>query len=518
MKFLNSLTRWAAAAGLALGLATAVAPPTAAYAQTSVKIAMDSTLDTLDPHDSTANAVASASSGMMERLIGFDKDMKLVPMLAESWEANDDATEFTFHLRHGVVFHDETPFNAEAVKVNIDRLADQSNNLKRNSMMSIVKSTDVIDEYTVKITLSEPFGAMLATLAHPSIVMHSPKSLEEYGKDVGKHPVGTGPFKFKKWVPGEYLTVEKFDHYWKPDYPKVDEVTFYTVKEAATSLSMLLSDEVQFIYNLSGELVQTIENTDGYEVQEVPGITVWTASMNLLHKEFQDPRVREAFNLAIDKDAFVQVVYSGHAQVPDSPLASKTAFYSAQTPYPTDLEKARELMKEAGYEDGFEIEAWARNTSTETRMLQFLQQQLSQINVKVKIFPLEAATRTEKVFGNIAPEDQEFGILIGGWSPSTGDADWHLRPVYSTEGWIPKIYNMSFYSNEKVDADIAKGLSSADDEVRGEAYADAQKQIWADMPVVWLAVDNKMAGQRSDLTGIYPMPDGTMAYAEAAYQ
>ncbi|WP_319520719.1 glutathione ABC transporter substrate-binding protein [uncultured Martelella sp.] len=502
--------------GAALTVSAAALSATADAA--SLKVAMDATVDTLDPQDSTANAVASVSSGIMERLIGFDKDMKLVPMLATSWEANDDATQFTFHLRQGVTFQDGTPFNAEAVKVNMDRLADQSQGLKRNGMMRMISSTDVIDDYTVRINLSEPFGAMLATLAHPSIVMESPAALEKYGKDVSKHPVGTGPFKFKEWVPGEHLTVEKYDGYWKEGWPKVDEVTFVKVKEAATAVAMLKAGEVQYVDNMSPELVKSIEADPKFKVLDVPGISVWTASMNLMKPEFQDPRVREAFNLAIDKQAIVQVVFSGYGSVPDAPLAPNTAFYSAQTAYPYDLEKAKELMKEAGYEDGFKIQAWGRNNTTETRMLQMLKQMLSQINVDVEILPMEPATRSEKLFGNVKPEDQEFGLAIGGWSPSTGDADWHLRPVYATEGWIPKIYNMAFYSNEQVDADIATGLSSADDKVRGDAYADAQSIIWKDMPVIWLAINNKLAGETANLEGVHPMADGTMVYADAEFK
>lgn len=501
--------------GAALALSTALTAPAQAA---NLTIAMGATLETLDPHNSTDNSVASIADGIYERLISFDRDMKLVPELAESWEASDDATIFTFKLRHGVTFHDGTPFNAEAVKANIDRLADQSLNLKRNSMFRIVKSTEAVDEYTFRLTLNEPFGAMLATIAHPSIVMESPKALAEMGMGIGKHPVGTGPFKFKEFVPGDRLVLERNEHYWRADYPKVDGVTFLTVKEAATQVAMLKADEVQYVYTLPAELYEEINSDKAFQVIEVPGITVWTASMNLLKPEFKDPRVREAFNIAIDKEAFLDVIYSGHGVVPDSPLARNTAFYKAQPAYAHDVERARALMKEAGYENGFQIEAWGRNSTAETRMLQFLQQQLSQINVKVDIFPLEAATRSAKVFGDTKPEDQAFGLLIGGWSPSTGDADWHLRPVYATEGWIPKIYNMAFYSNPAVDAAIAKGLSSADPAVRGAAYAEAQAQIWADKPVIWLAAENKMAAGRADLTGVYPMSDGTMVYGDAAFK
>ncbi|MEX3313599.1 glutathione ABC transporter substrate-binding protein [Sulfitobacter sp. PS-8MA] len=487
-------------------------------AAADLNIAMDQIFQRMDPHNSNYNVDYSVASGVLERLITFDKNMKLVPQLATEWEGSADAKTFTFKLREGVKFHDGTPFNAAAVKANFDRLADQSQNLAKNSLFKVVDTVETPDDYTVVLNLKEPFGAMINTVAHPSVVIHSPKALEELGKDVDRNPVGTGPFVFKEWVPGERVVVEKNEEYWDSDWPKVDKVTFYPVTESATRVSMMLSDEIQFTHVLPAELAERVNDADSHEVLEVPGITVWTASMNTKKEHFQDVRVRKAFNLAIDQQAFVDVVYSGHGIVPDSPIAPDTRFYEAQTPLETDLDKARALMKEAGYEDGFEIQIWGINNSTGVRMLQFLQQQLSQINVKVKIVPMEGATRSEKVFSSMDPETATFDMLMGGWSPSTGDADWHLRPVYATEGWIPKIYNMAFYSNETVDKAIQDALNTGDAEARGDAYAIAQKQIWEDSPVVWLAIENKMAGRKKGLTGVFQMPDGTMQYAKAAYE
>lgn len=485
-----------------------------------LSIALNQIIQGLNPQDSNYNVDYSVANGIFERLIAFDGDMKLVPQLATSWEGSTDARTFTLKLRHGVKFQDGTDFNAAAVKVNLDRLADASLNLKKHSLFKLVESVETPDEYTVVIKLSKPFGAMINTLAHPSVVMESPAAIEKYGKDISKHPVGTGPFKFQEWVPGEKLIVVKNENYWDSEWPKVDKVTFYPVAENGTRVSMLMSDEVQFVPILPAELMKRVSESDKYEVLEKPGISVWVMAMNMMRKEFKDIRVREAFNLAIDQKAFTQVVYGGHAIVPDTPLAPATQFHATQTPaLSTDVAKAKELMKEAGYENGFKINLWARNNSTEVRMLQFIKQQLSQINVDVEIVPLEGATRAEKLFGSsLTPETAEFDTVIGGWSPSTGDADWHLRPVYATEGWIPNMYNEAFYSNPVVDKAINDALETADPAKRAAAYEVAQKQIWKDKPVVWLAVDNALAGRKKGLTGAFPMPDGTMQYAHAAFE
>ena len=169
--------------------------------------------------------------------------------------------------------------------------------------------------------------------------------------------VGTGPFRFVEWVPGEHLIVEKFDDYWEPDLPKVDRVTIFPVPESATRVSMLRSDEVQYVATLPAELFDSVKEVSEYEVLEIPGISVWTAAMNMMREEFKDPRVRLAFNLAIDKEAFMQVVYSGHGVIPTSPIAPNTAFYSAQEPYPYDLERARQLINAAGSKDVYALEA-----------------------------------------------------------------------------------------------------------------------------------------------------------------
>ena len=299
----------------------AVLAATGGFAQAQdIKVAMDQVFHTLDPQDSNYNVDFSSMEGVFERLISFDEDMGLVPQLATEWEANDDATQFTLTLREGVVFHDGTPFNAEAVKANLERLADQSQNLAKNSMFNMVDSVEAPDERTVVINLKEPFGAMINTLAHPAVVMHSPASLEK--GDVSDNPVGTGPFRFDEWVPGEQLRVVANEDYWDSEWPKVDSVTFYPVPENATRVSMLLSDEVQFVYVLPAELAENVESNDKYEVLSREGLTVWTAAMNMNKEYFQDPKVREAFNLVVDQEAFLQVVYSGHGSVPDSPIAA----------------------------------------------------------------------------------------------------------------------------------------------------------------------------------------------------
>lgn len=180
-------------------LVLATTAPVYAAGGKDITYAAESTVKSLDPHDTSDTYSGAIEKAICQGLIGFDKDMKTVPVLAESYSFNDTATQFTFKLRKGISFHDGAPFNAEAVKANIDRM--MTGKYKRSSLMKPVKEVVVVDEFTVQFNLKEPFGAFINTIAHPGSLMISPKAIATYGDEVSKNPVGTGPFIFEEWVP-----------------------------------------------------------------------------------------------------------------------------------------------------------------------------------------------------------------------------------------------------------------------------------------------------------------------------
>lgn len=480
-----------------------------------ITVGVSANFVSMDPHDTNDTLGYSVQKGVLEGLVGFDEEMNVVPRLALEFEASDDATEFTFILREDVEFHDGTPFNAEAVKVNIDRLADPNNNLKRHSMVSVVDEVIVIDEYVVKVTLTEPFGAMLNNFAHPSVMMHSPKSLEEKGKDVGLHPVGTGPFKFADWNSSDEITIEKIENYWREGYPKVDSITFKPVPENGSRIAMLQTGEADFIYPVPTEQAESINNEDGIEVVIDESIVTQYFSMNTLKEPYSDVRVRQAINYAIDKDAFVNVVLDGYGTPLDSIVAPKVQYYEPQTPYDYDVEKAKELLAEAGYEDGFETTIWSANSSSAIKATEFIQQQLSQIGITVDVVPMESGTLSDSLWDVEDPNDAKVDLYYGGWSSSTGDADWGLRPLIGgEENYPPYSYNVAFYNNTEVNDYIQDALSTADSDARAEAYSKAQEIIWEEAPWAFLALTSTMAGKSENLEGVYLLPDNSLNFDE----
>lgn len=478
-----------------------------------ITIGVNANFVSMDPHDTNDTLGYSVQKGVLEGLVGFDKEMNLIPKLALEYEANDEATEFDFILREDVEFHDGTPFDAEAVKINIDRLADPSNNLKRHSMASVVDEVIVVDEYHVKVILNEPFGAMLNNFAHPSMMMHSPKSLEEKGKDVGLHPIGTGPFTFKEWDSSDEITIEKYDNYWRDGYPKVDSITFKPVPENGSRIAMLQTGEADFIYPVPTEQAESIGEEDGIDVVVDESIVTQYFSMNTLKEPYSDVRVRQAINYAIDKEAFVNVVLDGYGTPLDSIVAPKVQYYAPQTQYDYDIEKAKKLLTEAGYADGFKTTIWSANSSSAIKASEFIQQQLAQIDVEVEVVPMESGTLSDSLWDVEDPNDAKVELYYGGWSSSTGDADWGLRPLIGgEENYPPYSYNVAFYNNSEVNDYIQQALSTADSDKREEVYEKAQEIIWDEAPWAFLALTSTMAGKSEDLEGIYLLPDNSLSF------
>lgn len=206
----NTTQKWLLAAGLASAV---IATP--AFAAKDVVVAVASNFTTLDPYDANDTLSQAVAKSFYQGLFGLDKDMKLQNVLAESYKVSDDGLVYTIKLRTGVKFQDGTDFNADAVKANLDRASNPDNHLKRYNLYKTIAKTEVVDPSTVKITLKEPFSAFINILAHPATAMISPAALQKYGKDIGFHPVGTGPYQLDTWNQTDFVKVKKFAGYWQ---------------------------------------------------------------------------------------------------------------------------------------------------------------------------------------------------------------------------------------------------------------------------------------------------------------
>ena len=491
---------------------------------TDITAAMLVDFTTMDPMDTSDTLSGGIQRLMMDGLFGFDDDMKIIPMLATDYEANDDATEFTIHLREGIQFSDGTPWNAEAAKANFDRWGDKNLGLKRTTLLcNVLKETEIVDDYTVKVTLENPFGAFIPTLAHPACVVMSPAVIAKGNEECAKNPVGTGQYTFVEWVAGEHATIALNKDWWgynadicggtalvDPD-AGFKTITFKPVSENATRVAMLQSGDAQFIWPVPTESIEALRGDSNVSVGQEEGIVVRYLMMNNQKAPFNDVRVRQAINYAINKDAYCAVVKNGIATPATSIIGPAVQYYKGNDVYAYDIEKAKSLLAEAGYPDGFKTTLMCASTTTNLKQCEFIQQQLAQVGIDVEINALESAVVNQKIQDVDVPgSEAEVDMYVIGWSPSTGDADWGIRPLMAIESEPPMSYNICYYENEEVDQLLKDALATADDSKRAEAYAKAQDIIWEESPLVCLANDANTWATSANMVDAKLFPDNCL--------
>lgn len=502
---------------LSATLTLALCAATPAYSAKDLTVGVSDNILGLDPTDLNDSVSLSATRLFYQGLFGFDENFKVIPVLAESFDVNPQATVYTVHLRKNVLFHDGSPFNAQAVKINYDRLRDPALHLKRQSLLEAVDRVEVVDDYTVRIVTRYPSAVLPNYLAHSGASIISPKALEQYGKDIGRHADGTGPFIFVD-KQADRLKARRNEHYWKPGLPKLDSVTIRSTPENGSRIALLRSGEAQFIFPLPPEAAELVAKDPKLAIVKTPSIVIHYAALNTLKKPFDDLRVRQALNYAIDKQAFIRIVYNGYATPMDAPVAPGIAYYARQRVWPYDPAKAKQLLAEAGYPDGFDSEIWTFSNTLNSRAVQFLQQQLAAVGVRLAVKPIEAGVATDKLWGAKTPEEAQVRIFYGSWAPSTGDADWALRPLLSVKSYPPAMFNISYFHNDQVERALAEGLATADSAVRKRAYDAVQKTVWDQAPWIFLSVDTLLAGRDKKLVGLRQQADTSLSYESADLQ
>ena len=356
----------------------------------------------------------------------------------------------------------------------------------------------------------------------------SPKQIEAGEDACAQAPVGTGQYKFVEWVAGDHMKVELNKDWWGYDADVCGgtaladadagfkSITFKPVAESATRVSAIQAGDAQIMWSVPTESVDTLKGDSNVSVGMGDSITVWYFFMNTQKAPFNDVKVREAMAYAINKEAYIQVVMNGYGSVATSMVGEEVQHYKGNDPYSYDPEKAKELLKEAGYPDGFTTTLMYSNTTANQKKAEFYKQQLAEVGIDLELNGMESAVLNEKVQGaDCAGADAEVDCYLSGWSTSTGDADWGLRPMLATESEPPMSYNISYYENEKVDQLLKDGLATADEDKRGEIYAEVQDIVWQDLPLLCIANDKNIWATSNNITGVYLLGDGSIGMRNA---
>ncbi len=468
-----------------------------------------------DPQGLDPAYVNEAESGKIivniyETLVKYKQGSTAVePCLATSWTQSPDGLVWTFTLRKGVKFHDGTPFNAEAVKASVERQLPPratSDMPYASFTFEPVKQVEAVDPYTVKFTLSKPYAPFLLNLAMCfAAPIVSPTALKKYGPDFNQHPVGTGPYIFEKWDRDQQIVLVRNDGYWGKK-AIIDKVVYKTTKENSVRASELMTGATDIIDGVDPNDVKKLESS-GMKVLKSPGMNINYLAFFCNKKPFNDPKVRQAISMAINREAVVKYLYQGYAQLANGPLPS---FIPGYDPVLRALEynpeKAKKILAEAGYPH-FEFTmltysvARSYNPVNGQKLAEAIQAELSKIGVKttIKVYPW-------KEYFDVVNKGEEGEACFKGWIGDNGDPDNFLSLFDSSQ--IPSYLNTAKYSNPKADELLREGTRTLDQKERIKIYQKLQKILVADAPWVFINHATVLTAYQPKVKGFYPHPTG----------
>jgi peptide/nickel transport system substrate-binding protein len=448
----------------------------------------------LDPHAVTAVNDFRILVNLYEGLVRYrDGTLEVEPALAESWTISDDGTTYSFELRDGVSFHDGSPLTAEAVKFNFERMLDEGHPYHDTGpfplsfFFSAIDNVSAEDADTVVFKLKEPYAPFLSNLAYPTGLIVSPEAVKQHGKEFGRHPSGTGPFRFAEWESNAKVVVVRNEGYWD-GAPALEAVVFRPITDGNTRVAEMLSGGIDLMVEVPPDSVATFADDAAYQVQEQAGPHVWFLILNAKEGPLADKKMRQAVNYAIDKKALVENVLQGTAEVAAGPTppAFAWAHNDALDPYPYDPEKAKALIAEAGHEGAeltFYVTEGGSGMLDPVPMGTAIQADLAKVGLKVEIETYEWNTFLGKVNPGL---EGKADMAEMAWM--TNDPDTLPYLALRSEAFPENGgFNSGYYSNPEVDRLLEEARRSTDQDERAELYKQMQTIVHEDAPWAFIA-------------------------------
>ncbi|MDR3073567.1 MAG: ABC transporter substrate-binding protein [Deltaproteobacteria bacterium] len=481
-------------------------PVTASAAQDTLKIGVAVDAKNLDPQNSVDTFSFSIIRQINEPLFTVDgKTKKLVPVLVEKWEMPDPQT-YKLYLKKGVKFHNGEELTTEDVVFSLKRLCSPDSVFQKSRGQYInPNGFTIIDKYTMIMQTNGPVGDFLGSMKHPYANILSKKAVTEAGKEYFRNPVGTGPYKFVKWVKGEYTDLERFDGY-HGKKGNFKTIRFMTLPDNSSRMIALETGKVDLIYAVPYADYDRLIKENKVKVVESEGLVLLHIGMNCKNPKLADPRVRLAIEYAINKDAYNQVVYSGHASIPKGPLPSVSQWFP-KDPKPVwtyDPEKSKALLKEAGVKN-LELTILAINAQDRIDGATLIQGMLAQVGVKVNIQIVENAVIDDML------RKGEHDMYLGTWGMQTNrDAGvyWYSLFTITSEGST----NKTFLRDQPLDGMILKASASVDENERSQLFQKIWDRLNELHPFVYLSHASEIYAGAKNLVGMEDFCDGKINY------
>jgi len=495
MTIRRALTRFAAALAATCAIA--------AYPQQTLRIGLAEDPDVLDPTLARTFVGRIVFAALCDKLVDIDENLKIVPQLATSWEWSKDQKSLTMKIRPGVTFHDGEKLDANAVKFNIERHKTMPGSNRRGEIAPVT-SVDVVDPMTVRLNLSAPFAPLLSQLADRAGMMVSPKAARAAGDKFGAHPVCSGPFKFVDRVAQGRITLERFPGYWDKAAIHFDKVTYEPIVDSTVRLANLKSGQLDFIERVAPSDMPGLKNDPKIKVARIVEIGYQGITFNIGKSDIakttavgKDPRVREAFELALDRDAIVQVAMDGEALAGNQWVAPTNGWYVKSIPIPKrDVARAKALLAQAGVpHPSFTL--MTPTTSDAQRVAQVVQAMVAEAGFDVKIQSTEFSTSLD-----LADKGQ-FEAYVLAWS-GRADPDGNIYSHLVTKQPL----DYSGFSNAQFDKAITASRGVNDPAERLKLFAEAAAIEHRERPIVYLYHRHWLYAYLNRLSGFRPMPDG----------
>ena len=513
-----------------------------AFSIDTLSFAISVDVDEMDPGNT---AIVQVVDSIFEGLVRFRaKTTRIEPCLASSWEISENGKEIIFHLRRGVKFHDGTDFNADAVVFSFARQYDPNHPYYKYGkwymwkfIFSDVDRLEKIDEYTVKLVLKRPNVSVLTSLALYQVSIVSPANAKNYQENAFKHPCGTGPFQFVEWVKDDHITLKANENYWQ-EKAQLDQLIFKIIPDPSARLMSLEVGEVQGMEYPNPADFDRIKGNPELRLISQPGMNVGYMAMNTGYGYIDEnkngrrdliseplvktpgyfepltkKKVRQAINMAIDKQSIVDNIYMGTAIKAKSGMPPFMLGYNDEIKdYPYAPKRAKELLVEAGYPDGFEVTLHVMPVSRPymfdpPRIAEALQSYLSAIGIKVKIYQVDWANYILDIKGG------KHQFCLFGWTGDNGDPDNFMNVIYgSNSASIGYGLNFAFYINDEAQELLSRALATYDDEKRATYYKKVQEMIHEDAAWVYMVHSTQNMVFRNSIKGFALSPTGRLFF------
>jgi peptide/nickel transport system substrate-binding protein len=492
---------------LTLALALSLLLLGASFAQNVVRVGLAEDPDILDPDLGRTYVGRIVFSSLCDKLFEITPELEVFPQLASGYEVTDDGLTLTLTIREGVVFHDGTPLDAEAVKYNLER----SKNLpgsNRASELAQLESVEVAGPYTVQLNLSEPFAPLIAILADRAGMMISPSAAEAAGEQFGNRPVCAGPFAFRERVAQDRIVLERFADYWDAERIHLDRVIFLPIPDSSVRLANLQSGDLEIIERAAPTDLGIIRNDARLGVASVASLGYQGLTINLANPEprdhpLTDVRVREALELAIDRNVLNQVVFDGEFIVGNQAVPPNSPWYIPEYEIPErDVARAQELLREAGRER-VAFELMVANNPQSVRVGEVIQALAAEVGFDVSVRATEFATALN------LQEEGAYDVFQVGWSGRL-DPDGNIHQFHTCEGSL----NETGYCDPEVDRllNAARAASSLDE--RYELYKEAALRYLPNRHIIYLYHPQLFFAYSTRLQDFSAFPDGLIRFQD----